>query len=530
MHQKIFVRGQFQTWFRLFMLGLVVLASSQFTPAQTKPALGVTVDQVCENIRKAVNYEALIKNSSGLVIKGEAVYVGVDHTFELAWTPDGKFMEQLSGRLKVRTAFDGKKTWTTDWSGLPYPMALEDHETSRLEYWLRTFYWLNPKAPVEIRPIADQTTSDQMALGVKIKDGLTEATILIDRKTWLPTSFKYGVTGPPQEWKLRDYKPVRGIHFPHTAENTVRGLINSYRLKTIVPLENKADAQFEYQPTIPGDTTWSDLPPTIEMKRTRTGHYLVHPKINGKDMGWFIFDSGAGSMVISKTVAKELELPVFGQIPVGGVGGYTQSSLCEGKLFELGPISIHNTIYLEYDFGQLSAIFGEKIAGICGFDLFTRAVVALDSTTNQIEIHNPAKFELPNARWQDMIIVDRHPHVRCRFEGDREGVFKIDTGANSTVIFTTQAVDSFKLLENRKTESSKSGGVGGTVETRRGQLDWIEFGGQRFTNQIAMFSQAKEGALSNPYLTGVIGAPLLEPFKVFFHYGGMKIAFAPKTK
>jgi predicted aspartyl protease len=266
------------------------------------------------------------------------------------------------------------------------------------------------------------------------------------------------------------------------------------------------------------------------MKRTRTGHYLVHPRINGKDVGWFIFDSGAGSMVISKTVAKELELPTFGQIPVGGIGGYTQSSLCQGKLFELGPISIHRTTYLEYDFGQLSAIFGEKIAGICGFDLFTRAIVALDSTASQIEIHNPAKFELRQAQWREMLIIDRHPHVRCRFEGDREGVFKIDTGANSTVIFTTQAVESFKLLENRKTESAKSGGVGGTVETRRGQIKWIEFGGQRFANQTAMFSQAREGALSNPYLTGVVGAPLLEPFKVFFHYGGKQIAFVPKTK
>ncbi|HNJ42697.1 MAG TPA: hypothetical protein PKZ53_19575, partial [Acidobacteriota bacterium] len=63
MHRKIFVRGQFQTWFRLFMLGLVVLASSQLTPAQTKPALAVTAEQGRENIRKAVNYEALIKNS-----------------------------------------------------------------------------------------------------------------------------------------------------------------------------------------------------------------------------------------------------------------------------------------------------------------------------------------------------------------------------------------------------------------------------------------------------------------------------------
>jgi hypothetical protein len=42
--------------------------------------------------------------------------------------------------------------------------------------------------------------------------------------------------------------------------------------------------------------------------------------VNGEDLGWFLFDSGAGINCISNEVVKGLEGP-FGEIGARGVGG-----------------------------------------------------------------------------------------------------------------------------------------------------------------------------------------------------------------
>jgi hypothetical protein len=132
---------------------------------------------------------------------------------------------------------------------------------------------------------------------------------------------------------------------------------------------------------------------------------------------------------------------------------------------------------------------------------------------------------LNGAEWQEVFIGANHPHVKCRFEGDREGVFVIDTGAGWNVGFHTPAVEQFKLLEGRETRSASASGIGGSAQARAGQIEWFEFAGERFENLEVMFSQAKEGAMVNPRIYGNIGAGLLRQFQIVFNYPQRKIAF-----
>src|SRR5262245_35561602 len=63
----------------------------------------------------------------------------------------------------------------------------------------------------------------------------------------------------------------------------------------------------------------------LELTRATSGHLLVKPKINGIDVGWFIFDTGAGITCIDKGVADKLKLPDAGEITATGMGGNKQS-------------------------------------------------------------------------------------------------------------------------------------------------------------------------------------------------------------
>lgn len=139
---------------------------------------------------------------------------------------------------------------------------------------------------------------------------------------------------------------------------------------------------------------------------------------------------------------------------------------------------------------------------------------------------DPARYKLEGAGWQELYFSGRIPAVRARFEGDREGLFRLDTGSGWTVSFHAPAVESLKLLAGRETRESHSGGVGGSASSRAGRLAWFELGGRRFEGVEVEFTGVREGAFSDVYTMGNIGAGLLREFRVIFDYGNKRAAFA----
>jgi hypothetical protein len=117
--------------------------------------------------------------------------------------------------------------------------------------------------------------------------------------------------------------------------------------------------------------------------------------------------------------------------------------------------------------------------------------------------------------------------VRARFEGGRDGYFRLDTGANGTLAFHAPAVRELGLLEGRKVVPGFGGGVGGHAESRDGKLEWFELAGHRFEGPTVSFSLAELGAFADRYTLGNIGQEFLGPFRIVLDYPGDRIAFVP---
>src|SRR5262249_24699054 len=63
-------------------------------------------------------------------------------------------------------------------------------------------------------------------------------------------------------------------------------------------------------------------PARIEVKRARAGRVLGPPGIDGRDLGWFIFDTGAGASTILHTeAAARLPHSPLGTAPITTVFG-----------------------------------------------------------------------------------------------------------------------------------------------------------------------------------------------------------------
>jgi hypothetical protein len=187
-------------------------------------------------------------------------------------------------------------------------------------------------------------------------------------------------------------------------------------------------------------------------------------------------------------------------------------------------------IYGGIDLTSLSTAIGTPIIGMCGYDLFCRAVVEIDMERLRVSVFDPEKYELERGSWQELAIVGRHPCVRCSFAGG-EGLFRLDTGAApDTVTFNAPAVERLRLLEGRETRPAELRGVGGTMQAQTGTLAWFEIGGYRFLRPRVNFATAKQGAFAGTSLCGNIGGVFLAPFIIVLDYGRSRIALVPREK
>lgn len=487
--------------------------------------------QALSRIRAAVGYEQLRSQEQGVIAEGMARYRGMDSKFSFLFTPDGRFRTQVEGPLGRTSGFNGVTAWEVDSSGMPRTLELQDLEAEQFYAWIQSARWLAENGPFAVSLDSSKTNDKQVALRLALKGGLLEATMFVDRVTWLPKSVKRTSFGGEEVTELSDYREVLGFRFPHKFTRSSRGVASSLEVRSVsVATAAKASRKlFEPVTTRPDDTRWNRAAPArVEARRTESGHLLVHPLVNGKDAGWFILDSGAGAMVIDPKAADRLGMPALGETAAVGAFGMQKTRFRQGETFSLGRLTITGTRYLESDLSFISDSFGLPIAGICGRDLFARAVVEIDIASEAVAIYEPASYKQEGAQWQELFFSGRLPSVRARFEGEREGLFVLDTGSYMTLSIHGPTVERYRLLSGRETSASNSSGVGGTRSSRRGKLAWFELAGLRFNNLEVDFAGTGEGAFSDDYTAGNIGVGVLQSFRLIFDYANKRIAFVKR--
>ncbi|MCW5946515.1 MAG: aspartyl protease family protein [Fimbriimonadales bacterium] len=490
-------------------------------------AIGSDLTAVLANARKAIGTEAFQRLDFMLEAKGKANALGVDGDYTLLFSNQGEFLERFSSVLASSSGFDGKTAWSTDWSGATRILELEDLEVQRTVVAIITGHWLADKSPLEFQSAED--SDNHIVLKARFRDGELAATILIDKASHLVTEFSRKSSAGDDVWKLSEYIDAFGIKVPGKIINSQGGQTNTFSLTAIDRAPIFVRNPFEMiDGPIPQTQYDSNAAATVESRRAISGHLLIKPKINGKDIGWFILDSGAGALCIDSGIADREGLNKVGAIPVVGVGGVVLSSMRTANSIQVGQVSWTNPIFVEIDLAQIGQMLSVELAGIVGYDLMARGIVEMDTQQNFVAVHDPKSYTLSSGQWTTLHLDGKHPVVEARFEGDRKGLFRLDTGANNTLTFHTAWVERYDLLKDRQTVATALGGVGGMTPARQGRIEWFELGGERFENPSVTFSQSKVGPLSDAYTIGNIGQGFLRPFKLVFDYPNRRMAFVKR--
>ena len=486
------------------------------------PATAQDVEEILARTREAVGWSAFQAGGSAMHLSGELDYQGTKSHYDLVFDGRGRFLDRIEGPVPQVGGFDGETAWRRDWNGLPQVLEFGDRDAVLFEIARWSGAWLDEESGLTFE--LDMYDDDSVELSFQTDDGLIAGTLELNRENSLPVRWTWE-RGPTEHvLQLDDWGLVGGLRVPTHVRATEGLTTDEYRLE-LRALEAMPDASPQLDP--PED--WSlDLgaPAALEVRRAATGHLLVHPEIDGEDIGWFIFDTGAGGNVISTHVVDLIEAESFGSTTARGIGGEIEAHFLRASSLELGPLTVEDPLFMTMDLEFLSAPLGVEIGGVLGYGTIARCVVEYGFADSSIRLLEPAPYRLDGAEWQELVLYHRVPHVRGMLEGE-EGLFVIDTGAvggTSLTVYGT-AVKRRGLLEGRDTRPGMAGGVGGMVKVRVGTVDSFELAGHRFEAVPATFATEAVGAFANPYVDGNIGAALLDGFTMVLDYAQGRIAF-----
>lgn len=496
------------------------------TPLQAKDAA-----EIVRNVRAALGIDAFEKGERAVRLSGPLEFVGLKGTHTLIFDSAGRFRSTLDAKVSQDTVFDGKTVRSRDIGGEVTDQALGDRTEALFDAWAMTGLWFSKDRCAAL--VLDDKAGDEktVVLTFTLDDGRASGSVTIDRKTWRPIRWRFDDPVSQSTLKYEGELRAGPLLLPKKITATTQNgsvTITEFSKAQVISVPDWSTELSSLTPFV--DTSFDkSVSPRLETKRAPTGHLLVHPQVNDQDLGWFIFDTGAGTNVLDRRAIKAAKLKTFAEVPAVGAGGATKASFCRPDSLQLGPVTIRKPLAAGMDLAFLDPFMGEKIAGIIGYGTLARCIVEFDISAASIGLFDPASYRLRGGEWTPLILYDRVPAVPGRFE-DHDAVFRLDTGAGGTVMFHAPTVERLQLLEGRKTQTAMFGGVGGMKSGQSGKIKWLEFGGRRQKKVEAGFATEAEGAFADPYIDGNVGTDLLSESLMILDYPNSRIAFQWTSK
>ena len=461
--------------------------------------------------------------TGGYVLSGSCRFAGVDESFEMDFDGPNRCREVSRGPLEVQFGFDGTTSWVENWSHIPHETSFVDGDSGILFFLVVSGLWAVTDSGLSVRQAGPR--SGDPAVLIRLNHGSLNATLTMDRTTSLPKSMSFGGPIDQEKWTFAQYRLLAGRIIPTAITHRDGPRVSEFRIQSGKPAS--MDPSIFSKPVPDAKYTEYDpkVSPIVPIRRA-FGYTLVRPKLNGQDCGWFLLDTGSDCLCVDPGVAERLKAKHIATDTIGGAVAELKVSIYRMRRFEIGPVAIIEPTLASVDMTSFSKALEVQVVGVCGYDFLARSIIDLSPGLKTMGVYPPGSNAAPDvAHWAPFRYFGQSPAIGCRFEGDRDGVFEIDTASPSNVDFTSPAVIRLKLMETRKTADDETSGVGGDAKSKTGSIAYFEMGGHKFENETVGLQSAKSGAFSNPYLDGIVGTGFLSRFRLIFDYRRNRIGF-----
>jgi predicted aspartyl protease len=500
----------------LCLLALLVWARA--TPTGEEAALAEQVQ------RWRTRPPASLPDGGSWRVRGSGTVFGSPAEVTFIADRKGRYAFSVQGPVPFVDIFDGETAWKRTPLGGVQRAEGFDRELLHLTYWVLGGYWLAPKAPVLLEPSAAKVPPGQTAVGLRLPEGHLRLTLAVDTATGEPRSL--ALPGDPPLFQYHLDALAASAPVPARLRYLRAGTeLLSLRLGAPEALATGEDpfARPEAHSTV----TFRQDSPEITVRANPNGIVYVRPRINGQDAGWFLVDTGAFPVVLDVDLVQRLGLPPLATAQATGVGGSVAIRYHAIESLELGALELRTARVVSMDVKPIGGPGGERLSGILGCQALGRGVLEYDLRHRSLTLHSTEGFAPPaGTEWHPLLLSEGKPVLPVAFEGGTAH-FNLDTGASRPLVLGLGLVERLDLRHGRRLRETFSRGVGGQAPAQTGTLSWVDFGGRRFHNVPALFPTHTASALAYPYPEGIVGAPLLDDFRILFDLPRRRIAFLP---
>ena len=258
---------------------------------------------------------------------------------------------------------------------------------------------------------------------------------------------------------------------------------------------------------------------------------LVPVSVNGQGPFDFIFDTGAGTSLLSSELAKRLDVKIIGAKEGQSAGGKVAVSLAKVDSLAVGETRLPDIDVGIVDLSHIGNTIGARIDGDLGYNFIKHFRITLDYRKLGIRFEDPKRVEqfgkaalteipmrLANPA-KPLILVDVHANGRGPFQ------FAIDTGTSTSAITPELAK---QLGVSRKPIGAATTG-GAQVAVTAGTLASFQVGGARVENAPVVVADffAMLSEVVGAKLDGIVGYSFLRNYKVAFDYPNATLSLFP---
>ncbi|QTD39209.1 retropepsin-like domain-containing protein [Polaribacter batillariae] len=273
----------------------------------------------------------------------------------------------------------------------------------------------------------------------------------------------------------------------------------------------------------------NELITSIPFELKEDGRIYIKAKINKSDTLTFLFDSGAKSVVIVDSIARNsLKLKFDGKdINIGSYGESTVESSSKNTLI-FGNQKIDNlTLY------SIPYSTKKKFDGIIGCEIIKKYVVEVNYDSKMILFYNKENYNYNgNGEKLNVKFIDDIPTVGFTFKLRKyyhKGQMSWDTGSNGDINFTTQFTENNKLYYDMPIlgESESISSDGNMSKELIGLINQVNLGDYEFYKIPCTLTTNESNVNDSKKVDGAFGNRFLKRFNAVYVLGNNIIYITP---
>jgi hypothetical protein len=207
-------------------------------------------------------------------------------------------------------------------------------------------------------------------------------------------------------------------------------------------------------------------------------------RMNGGKPGWWVLDSGASECIVDRSAAVQGNLRTRGsrQLRGAGKGSVRLDSIRSAVRLEVAGNTIGTCEHFgAVDLNAVTSGLGRQVAGILGYEFFSRYIVRIDFQAHRIDLYDPATYRY--AEGGDTLALEfvrKLPRINVRIRtAHRPEIVRsliVDTGSEDFV-----DDESVRRTPGGPSVTVSTTGLGKSYEAVIGTLDTVWIGKSMFT-------------------------------------------------